>query len=358
MSREPNKCLYVINFDYFRDVVDWDDFFSTSKIDDLIKSGNAFKVEPGYQWRIYTKYVDNLTCSIIPLLSCFIDKFNIKITVYNSDGYSKVKTLYEQHVKNVNTISKSEFKKDEEYKLIKTNYELNKELEEHSKPLSSASIPYKHNVVVNLPINGEKTVNLIDCVFKPNGEKYKLDLEQVRISEILLSSGKPFMYDGQFYNTGHYSTSFDSRVSEVTGTYNFDLNPENGVLKVDTCQIDTRKDFAVSVTINFNLIEKDTEEIVSGPWNEPEKVKAIRETIETVMKNHDTTDIREIDMDMLSSCINATLNREKQYYKWLNEFTNEEVDEAKIRFAFKFLDWVIMNKTGRTNDGGMYFVDD
>ena len=82
----------------------------------------------------------------------------------------------------------------------------------------------------------------------------------------------------------------------------------------------------------------------SGPWNEPDKVKAIKETIEAVMKNHDTTDIREIDLDMLSSCINATINREKMYYEWLNEFTSDEVDADTIKFAFRFLDWVILNK--------------
>ena len=82
----------------------------------------------------------------------------------------------------------------------------------------------------------------------------------------------------------------------------------------------------------------------SGPWNEPDKVKAIKETIEAVMKNHNTTDIREIDLDMLSSCINATINREKMYYEWLNEFTSDEVDADTIKFAFRFLDWVILNK--------------
>lgn len=82
----------------------------------------------------------------------------------------------------------------------------------------------------------------------------------------------------------------------------------------------------------------------SGPWADPDKVKAIRETIEAVMKNHNTTDIREIDLDMLSSCINATINREKLYYDWLNEFTSDEVDEYTIKFAIEFLDWVIRNK--------------
>ena len=95
----------------------------------------------------------------------------------------------------------------------------------------------------------------------------------------------------------------------------------------------------------------DTEKVVnsgeltsSGPWADLDKIKAIRETIEAVMKNHNTTDIREIDLDMLSSCINATINREKKYYKWLNEFTSDEVDEETIKFAFRFLDWVILNK--------------
>lgn len=82
----------------------------------------------------------------------------------------------------------------------------------------------------------------------------------------------------------------------------------------------------------------------SGPWAEPDKVKAIRATIEAVMKKHNTTDIEEIDLDMLSSCINATINREKMYYEWLNEFTSDEVDADTIKFAFKFLDWVILNK--------------
>ena len=32
------------------------------------------------------------------------------------------------------------------------------------------------------------------------------------------------------------------------------------------------------------------------------------------------------------------------YYEWLNEFTSDEVDADTIKFAFRFLDWVILNK--------------
>lgn len=101
------------------------------------------------------------------------------------------------------------------------------------------------------------------------------------------------------------------------------------------------------IKTNYDLNKEKTnagELNSSGPWHEPEKVKAIRATIEAVMKKHNTTDIRDIDLDMLSSCINATINREKMYYDWLNEFTSDEVDEDTIKFTFKFLDWVILNK--------------
>lgn len=87
----------------------------------------------------------------------------------------------------------------------------------------------------------------------------------------------------------------------------------------------------------------------SGPWSEPDRVKAIRDTIELVMKNTGKTDLKDMDLDMLSSCINATFNREKLFYKWLNEFTSEEVDEYTIKFAFKFLDWVLLNKIIENN---------
>ena len=220
MSREPKKCLYVINNDYFAGVIDWDDFFDNGKIDKLIEDGNAFKVNPGYEWRTYCKLVS----WYIPLLSCFIKEFDIKLMIYDSDGYNKLKKIYHNYVKN---------KKEEviPMPMIKTNYKLDKE-------------------------------------------------------------------------------------TEITNELHS-----------------------------------------SGPWAEPEKVKAIRETIEAVMKNTGKTDLKDMDLDMLSSCINATFNREKMFYKWLNEFTNEEVDDKTINFAFKFLDWVLLNKIDLEKTNGICFKE-
>lgn len=90
----------------------------------------------------------------------------------------------------------------------------------------------------------------------------------------------------------------------------------------------------------------------SGPWAEPDKVKAIRDTIELVMKHTGKTDLKDMDLDMLSSCINATFNREKLFYKWLNEFTSDEVDKDTVKFAFDFLYWVLSNKVD--NNSSLY----
>ena len=90
----------------------------------------------------------------------------------------------------------------------------------------------------------------------------------------------------------------------------------------------------------------------SGPWAEPDRVKAIRDTIELVMKHTGKTDLKDMDLDMLSSCINATFNREKLFYKWLNEFTSDEVDKDTIKFAFDFLYWVLLNKID--NNSSLY----
>ena len=90
----------------------------------------------------------------------------------------------------------------------------------------------------------------------------------------------------------------------------------------------------------------------SGPWAEPDRVKAIRDTIELVMKNTGKTDLKDMDLDMLSSCINATFNREKLFYKWLNEFTSDEVDKDTVKFAFDFLYWVLSNKV--ENNSSLY----
>ncbi len=110
------------------------------------------------------------------------------------------------------------------------------------------------------------------------------------------------------------------------------------------------------ITTNYDV---DTEKVVnsgelnsSGPWADPDRIKAIRETIEAVMKNTGKTDLKDIDLDMLSSCINATFNREKLFYKWLNEFTSDEVDKDTVKFAFDFLYWVLSNKID--NNSSLY----
>jgi len=117
------------------------------------------------------------------------------------------------------------------------------------------------------------------------------------------------------------------------------------MIDIQNRNADERVEESIKQTQELNKMISNDHELTSlGLWAEPDKVKAIRETIESVMKNFNTTDIRDIDLDMLSSCINATINREKMYYEWLNEFTSAEVDEYTIKFAFEFLDWVLLNK--------------
>ena len=127
------------------------------------------------------------------------------------------------------------------------------------------------------------------------------------------------------------------------------------VINSDSLWKELKKKDEDSKMIKTNY-DVDTEKVVnsgkltsSGPWADPDRVKAIRDTIELVMKNTGKTDLKDMDLDMLSSCINATFNREKLFYKWLNEFTSEEVDEYTIKFAFKFLDWVLLNKIIENN---------
>lgn len=93
-------------------------------------------------------------------------------------------------------------------------------------------------------------------------------------------------------------------------------------------------------------------------YYQPENVKSIRETIEAVMKNTGKTDLKDIDLDMLSSCINATFNRKKLFYKWFDEYVNgSDCSEEERSTACEFLDWVFLHKIDGDKTGDLYFKE-
>ena len=265
--------------------------------------------------------------------------------------------------------------------MLKSQEELDKIIEKHSAPISSATLPYQYNVVVNMPMNDEKIVDLVTHsgvfpvikVFDNNEHnwKYRLDKEQLRISECLLASGKKFNTDITSDDNGYIGWLVDN----VTGLYDFYLDEDGGVIRIKSCNMDATKDFVVSVTFNFNLIERKSDNSIKessqmpnnyeygestsgGSWHEPEKVKAIRETIEAVMKNTGKTDLKDIDLDMLSSCINATFNRKKMFYKWFDEYVNgSDCSEEERSTACEFLDWVFLHKIDGDKTGDLYFKE-
>ena len=122
---------------------------------------------------------------------------------------------------------------------------------------------------------------------------------------------------------------------------------------------DERVEESIKQTQELNkMISNDNELTSSGPWHEPENVKAIRETIEAVMKNMGKTDLKDIDLDMLSSCINATFNRKKLFYKWFDEYVNcSDCSEEERSTACEFLDWVFLHKIDGDKTGDLYFKE-
>ena len=122
---------------------------------------------------------------------------------------------------------------------------------------------------------------------------------------------------------------------------------------------DERVEESIKQTQELNkMISNDHELTSSEPWHEPENVKAIRETIEAVMKNTGKTDLKDIDLDMLSSCINATFNRKKLFYKWFDEYVNgSDCSEEERSTACEFLDWVFLHKIDGDRTGDLYFKE-
>ena len=122
---------------------------------------------------------------------------------------------------------------------------------------------------------------------------------------------------------------------------------------------DERVEESIKQTQELNkMISNDNELTSSGPWHEPENVKAIKETIEAVMKNMGKTDLKDIDLDMLSSCINATFNRKKLFYKWFDEYVNgSDCSEEERSTACEFLDWVFLHKIDGDKTGDLYFKE-
>ena len=344
---KKKEYLYVFNQSYF---VEHYGNVSKESIDkwmnQCIDTGYAFRVNSGYEWRRFIRDIDKTNINI--MFETFDDITCLE--VFTMDAFDTLKNMYFKDVKKV-----------EESKMIKTNYELD-----------TPYAPFEYAVSIAPPINGTMGRNLIhvagaeyrlgnvDKVFGYDvnlQDKYKLSFDNIRITKAIYNNGCVRYLDIKpDIETGKIEFRLDN------GKYIFTVR-EDGASVIESSLVSVTEPYITAFTYNFNLIERENAEQVSneltssGPWHEPDKVKAIRETIEEVMKNHNTTDIREIDLDMLSSCINATLNREKMYYKWLNEFTSDEVSEDKIKFAFKFFDWVLQNKTGRTKDGGMYFVE-
>jgi len=241
-------------------------------------------------------------------------------------------------------------KKDEDSKMIKTNY-----------TLDELGSKFKYSILITAPINDSITYDLIDIV----KSKFRIDKDfNIGIFKVI----NAIYSDDMEENLGYYlSDNNNMGFPLCNGGYEFIL--DNGKLTVESDQVSSNKPCIKKFTCSFELSEKKnqkkqaTENVnsgsleSSGPWHEPEKVKAIRETIEAVMKNTGKTDLKDIDLDMLSSCINATFNREKMFYKWLNEFTNEEVDDKTIKFAFKFLDWVLLNKLDSEKTNGICFKE-
>lgn len=131
------------------------------------------------------------------------------------------------------------------------------------------------------------------------------------------------------------------------------------IIDIQNRNVDERVEESIKHTQELNkMINNDHELTSSGPWHEPEKVKAIRETIEAVMKNTGKTDLKDIDLDMLSSCINATFNRKKLFYKWFDEYIDgSDCSEEERAIACEFLDWVFLNKIDGDKTGDLYFKE-
>ena len=130
------------------------------------------------------------------------------------------------------------------------------------------------------------------------------------------------------------------------------------IIDIQNRNVDERVEESIKHIQELNkMINNDHELTSSGPWHEPEKVKAIRETIEAVMKNTGKTDLKDIDLDMLSSCINATFNRKKLFYKWFDEYIDgSDCSEEERATACKFLDWVFLHKID-DKTGDLYFKE-
>lgn len=88
------------------------------------------------------------------------------------------------------------------------------------------------------------------------------------------------------------------------------------------------------------------------------KVKAIKNTIEQYMKNTGKSDLKDIDLTELSSCINATFNRKKLFYKWFDEYIDgSDCSEEERAIACEFLDWVFIHKIDGDKTGDLYFKE-
>ena len=108
--------------------------------------------------------------------------------------------------------------------------------------------------------------------------------------------------------------------------------------------------------MNINKCENVTHD--SERYYQPENVKAIKKTIEQYMKNTGKSDLRDIDLTELSSCINTTFNRKKLFYKWFDEYANgSDCSEKERSTACEFLDWVLFNNIDGDKTGDLYFKE-
>ena len=242
-------------------------------------------------------------------------------------------------------------KKDEDSKMIKTNY-----------TLDELGSKFKYSMSITAPINSSITYDLIDIV----KNKFKIDKDfNIGIFKVI----NAVYSDDMEENLGFYlSDNNNMGFPLCNGGYEFIL--DNGKLTVESDQVSLNKPYIKGFTCSFELSEKDYQKKQvneksasenlesSGHWHEPEKVKAIRETIEAVMKNTGKTDLKDIDLDMLSSCINATFNRKKMFYKWFDEYADgSDYSEEERSTACEFLDWVFLHKIDGDKTGDLYFKE-
>lgn len=308
---------------------------------------------------------------------CEDDLTNLNL-IKNQDYYISKKFLVIKSNEYWYSLKLKDAKKKQKY-LDDMNNHFKSLENELSKPILQCRYPY--NAKVGAPTNWcNLSVNILDFTdilnFVIDKNKYWIDLNKCVINRVELDSGKAIdmcvpITLGTINNI-NFSIDDDSVKGEFSGSLLLD-----GTLRMHASwgDKDDSLDGVKHIFFNFDVIENKKEEesnmimtnnkfdneITStydtSMYYEPDKVKAIRETIEAVMKNTGKTDLKDIDLDMLSSCINATFNREKLFYKWLGEFTSDEVDDDKAKFAFKFLDWVIQNKIDSEKTNGIYFKE-